>query len=160
MRESCSGDVQLFPGDWQLLQQHPARGARMQNSTRTSTTDAFPNPWPMLIHWESNRTYTTDAFPSSGDRSCAWNRTRTTTTDAFPTCAPRGGSWHLGKCARTHTTDTFSACAPRMQCVVLRVDIQKLYDRSISHMMCVWCKGYCRPGSAPALSPYCVLENT
>ena len=91
---------------------------------------------------------------------CSWNRTRTTTTDAFPICAPRGGSWHLGKCARTHTTDTFSACAPRMQCVVLRVDDQKLYDRSISHMMCVWCKGYCRPGSAPALSQYCVLENT
>ena len=50
--------------------------------------------------------------------------------------------------------------APRMPCVVLRVDGQKLYDRSISDMMCVWCKGYYRPGSASAVSPYCVLENT
>ena len=47
------------------------------------------------------------------------------------------GIW--GKVPEPITTDTFSACAPRMPCVVIRVDDQKLYDRSISDMMWVWC---------------------
>ena len=102
--ESRSGDVEPDPGVWQILQHHPARGATMQNSTRTATTDAFPNPWLILIHWNRPRTATTDVFPSSCDSSCLWNRTRTLTTDVFPSPCDSSCLWNR---TRTPTTDAF-----------------------------------------------------
>ena len=162
-----------FPNPWPMLSHW--------KSSRKPTTDAFPSACDSSCLWNRTRTQRQMHFQVLAICRACGIAPEPTTQKHFQALAigracgiapepPRQmhfqfarhvvvlGIW--GNAPEPFTTDTFSACAPRMPCVVLRVDDQKLHDRSISDMMCVWCQSYCRPGSASAVSPYCVLENT